>query len=91
MGTEHGTSHLEANDRDRTLRAQHQPKKSLRTAVAIGSTSTRHQIKTNISGSRQEDSANYSLISSNESAENARLAGQTNRAIDSPEFATSIV
>lgn len=90
LGPEHGTSHLEGSDRDRTLRAQQQPK-SLRTTVATGSTSTRHQIKTSIGGSRQDDSANYSLTSSNESAENARISGQTNRIMDSAEFATSIV
>ncbi|CAG9539216.1 unnamed protein product [Cercopithifilaria johnstoni] len=88
---EHGTSHLEGNDRDRTLRAQQQPTKSLRTTVATGNTSTRHKIKTNIGGSLQDDSANYSLTSSNESTENARLGGQTNRIMDSTEFATSIV
>ncbi|KAL3981884.1 putative integral membrane protein [Acanthocheilonema viteae] len=91
LGPDRGTSHMEGNDRDRTLRAQQQPTKSLRTTIATGSTSTRHQIKTNIGGSRQDDSANYSLTSSNESAENARLSGQTNRIMDSAEFATSIV
>ncbi|VDM10340.1 unnamed protein product [Wuchereria bancrofti] len=88
LGPEYGTSHL--GDSDRTLRAQQQPKSS-RTTIVSGSTSTRHQIKTSIGGSCQDDSANYSLTSSNESAENARLSGQTNRIMDSAEFATSIV
>lgn len=82
---------MEDDDRDRTLRAQQQPTKSLRVTVATGSTLTRHQIKSSIGGSHQDDSANYSLTSSNESAENARLSGQTNRIVDSAEFATSIV
>nr|CDQ00609.2 Bm10949 [Brugia malayi] len=90
LGSEYGTSHLGDSDRDRTLRAQQQPKSS-RTTIVSGSTSTRYQIKASIGGSRQDDSANYSLTSSNESAENARLSGQTNRIMDSTEFATSIV
>ncbi|EJD75530.1 hypothetical protein LOAG_17337 [Loa loa] len=90
LGPDYDTSLLEGNDRNRTLKAQQQPK-SLRTTVVSGSTSTRHQIKTSTGGSRQDDSANYSLTSSNESAETARLSGQTNRIMDSAEFATSVV
>ncbi|VDK82815.1 unnamed protein product [Litomosoides sigmodontis] len=92
LGREHtATSHLEDDDRDRTLRAQQQPTKSIRVTAATGSTSTRHHIKSSVGGSRKDDSANYSLTSSNESAENARLSGQPNRVVDSAEFATSVV
>uniref|UniRef100_A0A915PLA1 Uncharacterized protein n=1 Tax=Setaria digitata TaxID=48799 RepID=A0A915PLA1_9BILA len=90
LGDDHGILHLEGSDQDRTLRAQQQPKSS-RPTVASGSTTTRHQIKVCTGGSRQDDSANYSLTSSNESAENTRLNGQTNRVMGSAEFATSIV
>ncbi|VDK63503.1 unnamed protein product [Onchocerca ochengi] len=86
----HDTSNLEDSDRDRTLKAQQQPK-PLRTTIASGSTLIRHQLKANIGGLRQDDSANYSLTSSNESAENARVSGQTNCIMDSVQFATSIV
>uniref|UniRef100_A0A183E598 NAV3 protein n=1 Tax=Gongylonema pulchrum TaxID=637853 RepID=A0A183E598_9BILA len=85
---------LDTPDRDRTLRSQQQQQqqqKSLRSATATGSTSVRHQIKVSTGGSRQDDSANYSLTSSNESAENTRLVGQTSRTIDSSEYATSVV
>ncbi|VDP12646.1 unnamed protein product [Onchocerca flexuosa] len=90
LGREHYTSNLEDSDRDRTLKAQQQPK-PLRTTIASGSTSIRHQLKASIESSRQDDSANYSLTSSNESANNARVSGQTNCIMDSVHFATSIV
>ncbi|KHN72443.1 hypothetical protein Tcan_12816 [Toxocara canis] len=68
--------------------------KPLRTAVATGSTSIRHQVKVigSASGgtvSRQDDSANYSLTSSNESAENTRQG--SNALTQTAEYATSIV
>lgn len=67
--------------------------KPLRTAVATGSTSIRHQVKvvgggSSAGASRQDDSANYSLTSSNESAENTRQGTLLTQAA---EYATSIV
>lgn len=85
---------LDVGDGDQTLKAQQQQQqhKSLLSATATGSTSVRHQIKTSSGGgSRQDDSANYSLTSSNESAENTRSSGQANRIIASAEYATSVV
>lgn len=90
MGSDYSTSNLDGNDRDRTLRAQQQPK-PMRTTIVSGSILTRQQITTGTDGSRQEDSANYSLTSSNESAENARPSERMNRITGSTEFATSIV
>uniref|UniRef100_A0A915C145 Protein tincar n=1 Tax=Parascaris univalens TaxID=6257 RepID=A0A915C145_PARUN len=67
--------------------------KPLRTAVATGSTSIRHQVKvvgggSSTGASRQDDSANYSLTSSNESAENTRQGALLTQ---TAEYATSIV
>ncbi|VDK46690.1 unnamed protein product [Anisakis simplex] len=65
-------------------------------AVATGSTSIRHQVKmvtsnanAKVTSSRQDDSANYSLTSSYESAENPRQGNML--AQTTAEYATSIV
>ncbi|VDN07782.1 unnamed protein product [Thelazia callipaeda] len=90
LGDEYGAPHLEGDDRDRTLKAQQQ-RKPLRPTVATGNTTIRHQIKGCTSGPRQDDSANHSLTSSNESADNTRNNAHGSRIVDSVEFATSIV